>query len=170
MLSAHPFSPHGGRRAGSLLVVLVHVHLIAGEHDGALGIEVDHRAGEPRRVAGEPDELQIGEALLAVAMEHLPVQVVVEVVEHVRGAPLVGLRAVVGELQLLLVDVHGRVGAREELQPAGVVEVEVALEHRVDVVERVARRLQVVVEAVVARVVRVKACTSPSGQWPSAAS
>ena len=90
-------------------------------------------------MARKPNELEVLEVFLAVLMDDLPVEVVVEILEDVCGATLVGLGAVVGELDLFFVDVDRDVSAVEELEAAGVVQMKVRLKDSVDVVDAVAR-------------------------------
>src|SRR5699024_7169145 len=91
-----------------------------------------------------------------VAVEDVPIEVVIEIPEDVGRTPLVGFRAVVGEFEFLLVDEDRGIRPVEELQPASMIEVEVALKDTIDLVDRVASLLQIVVEAVFVGILRIE--------------
>ncbi len=144
-----------------ILVVLRLVDLVAREGECPRTIEVDDRACQPRRVSREVDEFNVLEVGLAVLVDLLPVEVMVEVAKDVRAASLVRLRAVVGELQLLLVDEHRRVRSVEVVESARVVEMQVRLKHVVDVFDVVPRDPEIVHEAALSDVVRIERLFQP---------
>lgn len=120
-----------------ILKVLLHMVLIARENPRPAVLHINLQDAQPRRMPRGMMDVQARRNLVVAAVERHPADVEGHVVRQVDARVGTGGDGVEGVFDLQLVHVDGDVGVAEEIEAAGVVEVQMADDYHFYVFDRV---------------------------------